>query len=249
MIKMKRLWRLLVIMMVAMVSISAASCGGDDDDNTPNTTSTETTSPDAPVWGEWEGSGTTLAGKHASMTLKLYSDGTGAMVVSTSGVIVVKSIENYSYIAPNHISMVFKDDPTHRIFVWVESLTTTTMQVVLTDLNVAVQGEYNLTKTGSGDKGASGGSGTTTEEEQVVSTKALVILEVDVTDSYSYSEKTCYKKISDGKVTLYTNSSCTNLIGVASRNNDSKRGPYSVGSYTYRVIDPDVGSKRYYYFD
>lgn len=155
---MKRLWSLLAMMMVAMLSISVVSCGDDDDDNSPNTTSTETTNPNAPVWGEWDGSGTTLAGKHATMTLNLYSDGTGGLVASTSGVIVVKSIVNYSYVPPHHISMAFKDDPSHRIWLWVESLTTTTMQVDLTDLNEAVQGEYNLTKTGSGDRGTSGGS-------------------------------------------------------------------------------------------
>ena len=235
-------------MMVAMVSMGVASCG-DDEESVPDVPPVETVNPDSPVWGEWEGSGTTLADKHATLTLKLYSDGTGALVASTSGVIVVRHIVDYSYDPPHHISMVFQEDPTDRIWVWVESLTSTTMQLVLTDLNQAVQGEYNLTKTGSGDRGASGGSETTIEKDEVVSTKALVILKLNATNSYSHSEKTCYKKVADGKVTLYSNSSCTNLIGVASRNSDSERGPYKVSSYSYRVIDPGTGYSYYYYFD
>ena len=149
-------WKSLGWLAMCVCALMFVSCS-DDDSGSGNgqEVPTETTDPNSPVWGEWEGSGTTIAGKKGSMTLKLYSDGTGSMVVSASSVIVVKYIQRFYY-SGSHISITFKDDAVF-ILLGVESLTSTTMQVLLTDCNDAVWGTYNLTKTGSGERGSSGG--------------------------------------------------------------------------------------------
>ena len=92
--------------------------------------------------------------------------------------------------------------------------------------------------------GDNSGGGTTTDYTSV---KVLKITWIISIDDYSHSTENMYKRSVDGTVYLY--SAGKSLKGKASRNTDSKCGPYTVSSYSYRFMTSSPGSIIYYYFD
>lgn len=97
----------------------------------------------------------------------------------------------------------------------------------------------------------SAGTGSDDSSSDYAKVKVLKILDTwgaSSNHSYSSSDYTAYLRYVDGKLYLYT--SAKNLIGAAKSNTDSKRGPYKVSQYSYRVYEAySLNSNIYYYFN
>ena len=93
----------------------------------------------------------------------------------------------------------------------------------------------------------SGGGGSTTSD--YVEIRVLKISATKLSSDYSYSNstETMYKRTVDGTVRLYTRGK--SLKGTARSNSDSKCGPYSVSTYSYRYMESSLSGFIYYYFN
>lgn len=101
----------------------------------------------------------------------------------------------------------------------------------------------------SGNNGGSGGSSATITKTTAVSIQIVKVNGMFQEDDGIRSTRTIYKKVLYGKLYVYTDPACTNLLGYTERNTDRTRGGYVVSSYTYRISKPDIFYKLYYYFN
>lgn len=248
-----RNWKnLLGMALMGVMALTFSACGDDgDDDDSSGSRSEDQFKPvdyENLLLGFWKGTGTNLDGNPLEVGIRFNADKTGSLVMTTSveRTHFVAAIKNWYY-TPGHIEL-----PSER-FDYPMSWTITGGSIESGHIRVSSQGyegqywgDFELSQT----EKAGGDSSTEVSSDDVESVTALVILYVGYpSESYSDSKKVCYKKTSGDRVVLYSNSSCTNLIGKASLNSDSKCGPYKVSSYTYRVLDATLEATRYYYFN
>ena len=101
----------------------------------------------------------------------------------------------------------------------------------------------------SGSTGGSGDSGTTITKTTAVSIQIVKVNGTFNEDDGIRSSRTIYKKNLYGKLYVYTDPACTNLLGTVERNTDRTRGGYVVSSYTYRISHYELFYRMFYYFD
>lgn len=241
----------LPVFLVAVLCAGFISCGDDDEEvippyysADPQESSPSSTSLNQILWGEWKGSGTNSNGKTCNMTLTIRSDGTGFLLASTSGTMIVKKIISYTYSGSFLTLSVERDDD---IELYINSINTTSMSVDFSDERGKLEATYSLTKIEDySDEGGSGGSG----EADIEEAPTLVIRHSDATGKYTTSTENYYKKLSTtGKYTLCRHSDGRGEIGIGSANNLSTWGGYRVSSFAYVYRDISITSSTYYFFN
>ena len=249
---MKRtLLRCLPALLAAALCAGFTSCGDDDKELTPSYETPEASSgsatptPEQQIIGKWQGKGTNDDGKSCSMTLSLKNDGKGSIIASSSGAILVRFLSSYTY---RYSTLTLNADNGDTYELYVNSLTTTSMELSFYDGPDKLQTTYYLTKTEDYSDG--GDSGGTSGEAEIEKAYTLIVTWSKYTGKYSSSNATYYKRMSTtGKYTLYRNSNGTGEIGIASSNNLSTWGGIRVSGYDYVYRDVSLNSSTYYFFN
>ncbi len=120
--------------------------------------------------------------------------------------------------------------------------------------NYASTGINSSSGSSSGGGSTSGGSGSGSSKTTITKTTALRIQTFKVNGTFQEDDGksswyTIYKKELYGKLYVYTDPACINLLGYTERNKDRTRGGYIVSSYTYRIFKPYLFYHLYYYFN
>lgn len=243
--------RSLPVFLVAVLCAGFISCGDDDEEVVPpyysvdpQESSPSSASQNQMLWGKWEGKGTNSEGKSCNMTLTLKSDATGHILVSTSGVIMLKKFNSYTY---SGSILTLNLETGDELILYINSLSNTSMSVDFSDERGKLEATYSLTKIEDySDEGGSGGSG----EADIEEAPTLVIRHSDATGKYTTSTENYYKKLSTtGKYTLCRHSDGRGEIGIGSANNLSTWGGYRVSSFAYVYRDISITSSTYYFFN
>lgn len=243
----------LPVFLVAVLCAGFISCGDDDEEvippyysADPQESSPSSTSLNQILWGKWEGKGTNSEGKTCSMTLTLKSDGTGNILVSTSGVIMLKNFNSYTY---SGSTLTLNLDTGDELILDINSLSVTSMSVDFSDKRGRLEATYNLSKTEdySGDSGNNSGGSINVDIEKA---PTFIVRWNQGTDKYTSSTENYYKKLSStGRYTLYRHSNGTGEIGIASSNNLSTWGGFRVSSFAYVYRDMGTNYSTYYFFN
>lgn len=241
--KTKKWTTLMSLVLMATVALGTIACSKENEkDNTP---AEEPVNYEEVLVGTWRGMSKNFDEESITVNAVFNADKTGKVI--WIGPVLYSAVLSKWYVSDKKIYMESSkfDEP----MIWniynysPENNSITVCSSHYSEKRWEVWGQFDLKKVDAG------GGGSSSTEDDVESTLALVITHYSSTGRYDDSSKTCYKKTSGSRVVLYSDPSCSTLIGLASRNTDSTKGSYRVSAYDYRVIDAGSGYTRYYYFD
>lgn len=245
----KCLMRYLAAIIVAACCLGMVSCGDDDEPVLPypyNNQDSPSPSPSNPsdmLPGYWEGTGTNGDGNSCGMTLQLKSDGTGYILASTSGVVMLRKFHSYTY---SGSTLTLNLENGNVLTLYINSLSATSMSVNFSDERGRLEATYSLRKT----EDYSGGNNDEYGETEMEEVPTFIVRWNQGTGKYTSSLENYYKKLSTtGRYTLYRHSNGTGEIGIAYSNNLSTWGGYRVSSYSYLYRDVSTNSSTYYFFN
>lgn len=241
--KTKKWTTLMSLVLMATVTLGTIACSKENEkDNTP---AEEPVNYEEVLVGTWRGMSKNFDEESITVNAVFNADKTGKVI--WIGPVLYSAVLSKWYVSDKKIYMESSkfDEP----MIWniynysPENSSITVCRSHYSEQRWEVWGQFDLKKVDEG------GGGSSSTKDDVESTLALVITHYSSTGRYDDSSKTCYKKTSGSRVVLYSDPSCSTLIGLASRNTDSSKGSYRVSAYAYRVIDAGSGYTRYYYFD